>query len=92
MQDTIFQLPDDLWLLDLNQTQPRQLIGPAIPRDRVLNFRGIAMRKERVTELISRLQEQDLIEEVQTSYLRPAQVEGADIFEFFLTAILVIPG
>ena len=88
------QLPDDLWLLDINQAAPRQQrgAGAGIPRDRLLNFRGVAMRKERITEFISRLQKQDLIERVQTSYLRPTRVEDADIFEFFLTAILSTAG
>jgi Tfp pilus assembly protein PilN len=88
------QLPDNLWLLDINEEPPRQQrAGTAqIRADQVLNLRGIALRKEGVTELITRLQSEDLIQRVQTNYLRPARVENTDIFEFSLTAVMNVQG
>lgn len=85
------QMPDDLWLFDLNETapaQPRPGTGN-IPATRIVNFRGQALRKERITEFITNLQGQDLIQVVQMIYLRPARVEEEDIFEFSIRAILV---
>lgn len=87
------QLPDNLWLLDINEEPPRQRAGTAqIRADQILNLRGIALRKEGVTELITRLQSEDLIQQVQTNYLRPTRVENTDIFEFSLTAIMNVQG
>ena len=88
------QLPEDVWLLDINQTPPQgqQRGGLTVTADRILNFRGIALLKEGVTEWISRLQDEELIQEVQTNYLRPISVEGANIFEFSLTTALNVSG
>ncbi len=85
------QMPDDLWLFDLNEIAPAQRRPGTgnIPRTRIVNFRGRALRKERITEFIANLQGQDLIQRVQMTYLRPARVEEEDIFEFSITAILV---
>ncbi len=85
------QLPDDLWLFDLNEPATSQQRAGAgnIPGTRIVNFRGQALRKERITEFITNLQEQDLIQVVQMTYLRPSRVEEEDIFEFSITAILV---
>ena len=85
------QMPDDLWLFDLNETapaSPRPGTGN-IPGTRIVNFRGVALRKERITEFITNLQGQDLVQVVQVTYLRPTRVEEEDIFEFSITAILV---
>ncbi|GEM_PF-1743591 len=89
------QLPPNIWLQEVNQVPPRQQAGArgsGISEDQVLNFEGIALRKEGVTEWITRLQEQDLIQRVQTNYLRPTRVQDADIFEFSLTAVMNISG
>ncbi|MFC1628800.1 PilN domain-containing protein [Gemmatimonadota bacterium] len=88
------RLPENVWLLDINQTLvPDQRGGGlTVTADRVLNFRGVALLKEGVTAWISRLQDEELIQEVQTNYLRPIRVEGADIFEFSLTTSLNISG
>jgi len=89
------QLPPNIWLQDVNQIPPRQQAGArggAIRDNQILNFRGIALRKEGVTEWITRLQEQDLIQRVQTNFLRPVRVEDADIFEFSLTAVMNTSG
>jgi len=87
------QMPDDLWLLDLNQNELRQQQGVArIARNRIVNFRGRAMRKERITEFIARLQGENLIQRVMTTFMRPVRVEDADIFEFEITAYLAISG
>lgn len=85
------QLPDDLWLFDLSESPTAQLRPGTgnIPGTRIVNFRGQALRKERVTEFITNLQSQDLIQVVQVTYLRPARVEAEDIFEFSIRAILV---
>ena len=89
------KLPDNVYLLDFNQTMPQdQRRGGriAVTADRVLNFRGVALLKEGVTEWITRLQEEELIQQVQTNYLRPTRIEGADIFEFSLTAVMNVSG
>ncbi len=89
------RLPEDVWLLDINQTAARDQRGGGgmtVTSDRVLNFRGVALLKEGVTEWISRLQDEELIQQVQTNYLRPIRVQGADIFEFSLTTALNISG
>ena len=87
------QLPDDLWLLDLNQTaQQQQRPGAGIPAGQILNFRGVALYKERVIELIARLKAQELIQRVQTNFIRPRRIEEVDIFEFALTAVLNVSG
>jgi Tfp pilus assembly protein PilN len=87
------QLPDNVWYRDINQEPPQQRgrqTGPAIPADRVLNLLGVAMRKEGVAELITRLKSEDLFQEVITNYIRPYPVSGTndDVFEFSLTATL----
>ncbi len=88
------RLPEDVWLLDINQTPPQgqQRGGLTVTANQILNFRGVALLKEGVTEWISRLQDEELIREVQTNYLRPISVEGADIFEFSLTTALNVSG
>ncbi len=87
------QLPDDLWLLDLNQiARQQQRPGAGISAGQVLNFRGVALYKERVIELIARLKAQELIQRVQTNFIRPRRVEEVDIFEFALTAVLNVSG
>lgn len=87
------QLPDDLWLLDLNQiARQQQRPGVGISAGQVLNFRGVALHKERVIELIARLKAQELIQRVQTNFIRPRRVEEVDIFEFALTAVLNVSG
>ncbi len=90
------RLPDDVYLLDFNQTVDRQSqqAGGALSfrPDQILNFRGIALRKEGITEWLTQLQDEDLIQQVQTNYLRPTRVEGVDIYEFSLTAVMNIAG
>lgn len=88
------KLPDEVYLLDFNQGASRQAQGGALSfrPDQILNFRGIALRKEGVTEWITRLQEEDLIQQVQTNYLRSTRVEGVDIYEFSLTTVMNIGG
>lgn len=86
------KLPDNVWLQDFNQEPPRQRTGPAIRPDQVLNFRGIALVKEGLTDWITVLQEEDLIQMVEINYLRPARVQNADIFEFSILAVMNIPG
>ena len=87
------QLPDNVWYRDINQEAPQQRgrqTGPPIPADRVLNLLGVAMRKEGVSELITRLKSEDLFQEVNANYIRPFPVTGTndDVFEFSLTATL----
>jgi len=45
-----------------------------------------------VTEWLTRLQDEDLIQQVQTNYLRPTRIEGVDIYEFSLTAVMNVAG
>ncbi len=85
-------LPENIWLQDFNQEAPRSRTGPAIGPDQVLNFRGIALLKEGVTDWIILLQEEELIQRVEINYLRPTRVQSADIFEFSLTAVMNVTG
>jgi Tfp pilus assembly protein PilN len=88
-------VPDDVYLLDINQNADRQAQqrgGLTYTPEQVLNFRGVALRKEGVTQWLSRLQEEELIQQVQTNYLRPTQVEGVNIYEFSLTAVMNVAG
>jgi len=85
------QLPENVWYRDFNQDPPQargQVAGP--PPDRLLNISGVAMRKEGVSELISRLKSEQLFEEVATNFIRPFRVPDTaeDVFEFSLTATL----
>jgi Tfp pilus assembly protein PilN len=85
------QMPNNVALLELNQTPPAG-VRPGTPGDRVVNLRGHALRKEEITDFILKLQSQELIEQVDTNFLRPAQVAGENVFEFSLTATLNITG
>ena len=86
------QLPDNVWYRDINQDPPAQRgRQQAVPQvGNMLNLSGIAMRKEGVTELITRLKSEDLFMEISTNFIRPFQIPQTDqyVFEFSLTATL----
>ncbi|MFO7769487.1 MAG: PilN domain-containing protein [bacterium] len=87
------QVPENVWVVNLNQSPPQGQRGQAaVPAERVLNMIGRTLRKEGLAELIGRLQAQDLIQRVSTNFLRPVRVEGRDVFEFSITAVMNIPG
>lgn len=91
------QLPDNVWYRDINEDPPQQRARqqqPAAAGRRILNLNGVAMRKEGITDLITRLKSEELFQEVSTNFIRPFDVPntGQSVFEFSLTVTLNIPG